>query len=129
MKINIETIPHKSQHYETVGDYWIDTDGTMQIRVSDMNNWKYELLVIIHEIIEQNLCIDRGIDNEKEIVPFDILFEKEREAGKHNEDAEPGDDPRAPYRKEHFTATNIERILAQELGVDWEQYNNTVMSL
>ena len=128
MKIVIETIPHKEMRYDTVGDYWIDPDGTMQIRVSDMGNWKYELLVAIHELVEQNLCLDRGI-KEEDISNFDIQFEKDREEGKRSKEAEPGDDPAAPYRKEHFTATNIERILCEALGVNWKEYDDKVLSL
>ena len=33
--------------------------------------------------------------------------------------AEPGDDPRAPYRQEHFIAEAVERIVAAFIGVDW----------
>ena len=126
MQIVIKTIPSEQHRYPTCGDYWVDPDGTRQIRVSDMKNWKYELLVAVHELVEQNLCLDRGID-EKDISRFDIRFEKARAKGKHSEDAEPGDDPKAPYRKEHFTATNIERILAAELGIDWTKYDKAVM--
>ena len=126
MKIIIQTIPSSEHRYSTCGDYWVDPDGTMQIRVSDMKNWKYELLVAVHELIEQNLCLDRNI-KEEDISAFDIQFEKEREEGKQPDDAEPGDDPKAPYRKEHFVSTNIERILAAELGVDWAEYDKAVM--
>ena len=35
MKINIETIPHGDQRYPTVGDYWDDSDGVVQVRVSE----------------------------------------------------------------------------------------------
>ena len=101
MKINIETIPHKDQNYETVGNYWIDEDGTWQIRVSDMKNWKYELLVAIHEIVEYALCLEKGI-KEDDITAFDIAFEAKREDGNCDE---PGDDPKSPYQNEHLIAT------------------------
>ena len=53
---------------------------------------------------------------------FDIEFEKERAEGKWDENAEPGDDPRAPYKTEHCLAEIIERLVARELGVDWKQH-------
>ena len=127
LNISIKTIPHKKHRYETVGDYF-DKDGKTHILVSDMNNEDYELLVAIHEILEQHLCKKRGI-KEKDITKFDIAFEKRRAAGKEPEDAEPGDHPNAPYRKEHFFATNIERTVALELGVNWAAYDDKVMSL
>ena len=61
MKINIETIPHGDQRYPTVGDYWDDENGVMQVRVSDMKDWRYEALVIIHELVEMFLTKHRGI--------------------------------------------------------------------
>jgi hypothetical protein len=128
MKIVIETIPHDSHRYETVGDWWYDKDGTMQIRVSDMKNWKYELLVAVHELVEQSLCKDRKV-TEDVVTKFDKKFEKERSFGQVGEDEEAGDDPRAPYRKEHFFATNIERLLSEQLGIDWKTYDDTVMKL
>ena len=35
----------------------------------------------------------------------------------------------APYRKEHFFATNLERLLAAELKVDWFEYDRYVDAL
>jgi hypothetical protein len=43
--------------------------------------------------------------------------------------AEPGNDPRAPYRDEHDFATMIEMMVAQKLGVKWSAYEKTLMSL
>ena len=40
MKINIRTIPHDKQRYETCGDYWTDSEGRIKIVVSD--NQKFE---------------------------------------------------------------------------------------
>jgi hypothetical protein len=42
---------------------------------------------------------------------------------------EPGHDPKAPYNKEHIFAEKIERQIAEELGVDWEEYSRVVESL
>lgn len=125
MKINIQTISHKDQRYETVGDYWIDSDGTWQIRVSEMGNWKYELAVALHELWEYALCLDRGI-KEEDITKFDIEFEKNRKEGNIDE---PGDDKNAPYVKEHCSATGIERLFIAEIGENWKNYDEAVYSL
>lgn len=126
MKIQIETIPHEQQRYPTVGDYWEDSASIEQIRVSEMPDWRYEALVAVHELVEMILTKQRAI-SEQAITDFDIAFEKSREEGKVL--GEPGDDPRAPYQREHFFATNLERLLAAELGVDWFAYDRLVEGL
>lgn len=123
-KIVIEFIPHNKQRYETVGD-WYYRNRELHIRVSMMSDWRYEILVAIHELAEVMLCKHRGIPAAA-VDAFDMAFEKARKPG--NED-EPGDDPKAPYRKEHFFATNIERALALELGVDWATYDAEINAL
>jgi hypothetical protein len=128
MKIIIETIPHNEQRYETVGDWYVSKDGAWNVKVSKMGNWKYELLVAVHELIEYALCKDRGI-TDAVVSKFDKQFERERAVGIHEQDEEPGDSPIAPYRKEHFFATNLERLLSAELGVKWFEYDKKVMSL
>lgn len=121
MKIVIKTIPHTEQKYETIGDYWRDEDGTLNIVVSELGDSLMETLVGIHELIEvlamERDCVPLISSNE-----FDIVFEKERIEGKHGQDDEPGDDPRCPYRRQHRFAENIERQVAYELGVDWDEY-------
>ncbi|MDQ6698877.1 MAG: hypothetical protein M3Z36_01675 [Acidobacteriota bacterium] len=89
-------------------------------------DWRYEALVAVHELIELILSKHRGIAEET-ISEFDIAFEQSREHGQVL--GEPGDDPRASYRKEHFFATNVERLLASELGVDWFAYERLVDGL
>jgi hypothetical protein len=125
MKIQLRTIPHTKQKYETCGNYWVDQNGVRQIRVSDMGNEDYAFLVGLHEQIEQHLCLKRGI-TEESISAFDIAYEANRPEG---DESEPGDHPDSPYRKEHFFATNIERMIALELGVDFAEYSKAVMSL
>jgi len=126
--IHIRTIPHSEQRYDTVGDYWTDADGVEQFRISSMSNADYEFLVALHELVESHLAAKRGIA-EPAITEFDQWFEVERERGRFSEDAEPGDHPEAPYRREHQFATLIERLMAYELGVDWASYDQAVMSL
>jgi hypothetical protein len=128
IKINIETIPHNQHRYETVGDWWRDKKGVLQIRVSDMGDHRYEFLVVLHELIETILCEHRGI-KEEVVSAFDKQYETEREEGKHGESDEPGFDTKAPYVREHTMASGVEMIIGQELGVDWNTYDKTVMSL
>jgi hypothetical protein len=57
---------------------------------------------------------------------FDKAFEAARTPD--NED-EPGDEPTAPYVKEHCIATGIERIMAAELDVSWKDYEAELSKL
>ena len=128
LKIRIETIPHNQHRYPMVGDYWDDPDGTLEVRVSEMNDPRYEFLVAFHELIEKELCRQRGI-SEQEVTRFDLLFEDELAQGLRDPDDEPGDAPDAPYRREHAFATNMERLLAHEMGVDWATYERVLEGL
>ncbi len=123
---SIHQVPHRKQRYETVGD-WIP-GRPAQIRVSKMKDQRYVFLVALHEMIEYELCKMNGI-TDKEVVAFDVNFEAERQNNLHPLEAEPGNDPRAPYRKEHDFATMIEMMVAQKLGVSWSDYERTVLAL
>jgi len=120
ISISIETIPHGQQRYETCGDWWIAPDAKWQIRVSKMNNWKYEMLVAIHELVEMALCYVKDIPADV-IDEFDIHYEGDQ--------IEPGDDPGAPYHMQHYVATGVERIMAALLGVKWADYESAINSL
>ena len=124
MNINVKTIPHKEQRYDTVGDYWDDENDT-EIRVSEEIGDDYAFLVAIHEFVEQYLCKKRGI-TEESITKFDEKFESLRIEGNMDE---PGDDVNAPYAKEHCFATGIERLMCAELGINWKDYDNKCYSL
>jgi hypothetical protein len=125
VNIVIKTIPHKEQRYETCGNWWWDEHGDLQIRVSEMGDWRYESLVAFHEQFEALACRRAGI-REETVSAFDIEFENNRKQG--NED-EPGDDPQSPYYRQHKLADIAERQLAMELGVDWKEYSKAVFSL
>lgn len=124
MKIIIETIPHREQRYPTVGD-WFQRGNVLHIRVSKMSDPRYEFLVALHELVEVYLCRHDGV-TEKSVDRFDRTFERRRKKGNTDE---PGDDPRAPYRRQHCVATGIERIAAALLGVSWKIYDAEVNSL
>ena len=122
----ITVIPHAQQRYPTVGDWWADRSNHWHIRVSAMGDWRYEFLVALHEQVEMALCVARGIQEEA-VTEFDQTFEAQRRIALDPEAmGEPGDAPGAPYRREHRFAENIERLVAAELGVEWQAYDTTV---
>lgn len=122
----ISQVPHSKQRYETVGD-WIP-GRPAEIRVSRMKDQRYVFLVALHEMIEYELCKKNGI-SDNEVVAFDMNFEAERRMNMHPVEAEPGNDPRAPYRDEHDFATMVERMVALKLGVKWSAYEKALLSL
>jgi len=124
--IVFKAIDHKDHRYDTVGDWFVDGD-IQHFRVSKMNS-VYEFLVLIHEMIEWFLCKQHGI-SEESVTAFDLQFEERRKLGLEREDAEPGDDRKAPYHKEHRFATKIEKLVARALRVSWKNYDNRIMSL
>lgn len=123
--IIISTINHNHQRYPTVGDWFIDERGDLHIKVSRMGNPRYEELIAVHELAEALLCLSRGIPQEL-IDDFDMEYEAIRTLDNKSES---GDAPNAPYKKEHFFATTIERLLATELQVDWAEYDKAVNDL
>lgn len=125
LRIEIKTIPHSKQRYETVGDWYYGPDASWQFRISDLGNWRMELAIAVHELIECGLCRFKGI-SQQEVDDFDLAFEGLRQPG---DVSEPGDDSRAPYHKEHCIATGIERIVICCLGVSWKEYEKTIDNL
>lgn len=124
LNIEIKTISDKDQKYNTVGAYWEEEDKLM-ITISDMKNWKNEVLIALHELVESSLCKSRGIKLE-EIPKFDKQFEKKRKYGILDE---PGNEPGAPYHREHQFAIKMENLFAQELGINWDEHNKLITEL
>lgn len=137
MKILIETIPHSEQRYPTVGDWqWKTVDQlglvkpstidssepVLHIKVSQMSDWRYEVLVGLHEAIEAILCKQASV-TEQEVDAFDFNFSLAHFEG------EPGDDQHAPYHTQHMDATMIETFVADKLHVDWAEYEKEIDSL
>jgi hypothetical protein len=122
--LEIKAIPHNQQRYDTVGDWWEDDEG-WHIRVSYLGDWRYQFLVVFHELLELAWCQWKGV-TQAEVEAFDIAFEKNR---KEFDASEPGDDPKSPYRIGHQFATAAERLAAAVLGVNWADYETAVYAL
>lgn len=117
--VSIRTIPHDEQRYETCGDYQWE-DGHLAILVSDTGDWRETMTVALHEMVEALLCYQRGV-TEVSISDFDQQFTGDED--------EPGEQPEAPYREEHLTATVVERLMAFELGLHWPAYEQHIYAL
>lgn len=127
--ITIKAIDHKDQRYETCGDWIFEPDGSIIIYVSKMKNWKYELAVAIHEMIEVLDCKENGVSQET-VDKFDKDFEKMRDIYPDIIGlTEPGDMKAAPYFLSHQMATEVERKYIYENALNWDEYEREVNSL
>lgn len=124
-KIVIKTVPHSRQRYNTVGDYYYTIWGTRLILVSKMGDWRNEIPVAIHELIETTLCRNDGVTDE-DVDRFDLEHDQNRAPG---DASEPGDDPNAPYHSQHVYATKVEAEVCKKLGLDWEVYDVGIQQL
>lgn len=138
-EISIRTIDHRAQRYPTTGD-WQPVGQTLDVDVSRMADWRCGVLVGIHEAIEGVLCVNAGI-TDAAVSAFDRDYESRRPLYAHDPNttadcgctitytSEPGDDIHAPYYKQHQLATSVERMLAAELGVSWNDYEADNLAL
>lgn len=119
------TIPHKNQQYDTAGNYGEDSKDSVWFEISQMEDWRYEALVFLHEIVEYILVKDRKIKI-KDIDKFDM--ETVFKVDPDNSD-DPGNSLSSPYYWEHKFATKIERMMCKELGIQWSKYDNSFKKL
>ncbi len=124
MNVYFGTIPHGEQRYPTAGD-WLWEKDHLTVFVSETGNDDYNLLLMVHELVEAYLCKKNGVD-EKAVTAFDMEFEKNRPEW---DEEEPGNDPDAPYHHEHMLASDIENYLAAVMQVDWRAYEKAVNDL
>jgi len=125
-KILIRPIEPENQRYPTVGDWLYDAESdTLEIRVSRMADYRSELAVAIHECFEAVQCLQADI-SETQVTAFDLKFEAERDAGKHADTDEPGDDSRAPYAVQHLGATWVEREVCSRSDLSWKDHERNV---
>jgi hypothetical protein len=118
VNIEIRTIPHNFQRYDTAGD-WYEERNVKKIMVSDCRDKRYEYLLAIHELVEMALCDINEVAQEQ-VDAFDLGYKGEGESG---------DDPEAPYGDEHCIATSVERMLCAVMGVKWKEYDDFLESL
>ena len=120
-RIVIEAVPQGNMRPpynqdKQAGDWMIDGD-TITIRATgvdleDPGNPE-TFLYALHELAEFMLCRKAGITQEQ-VDRFDIAHESMED---HLPDAEPGDHPASPYRKQHRQACLIEFLMADMLGI------------
>lgn len=121
LNVEVRTVPHSQQRYNTVGDYQT-VDGKTTILVSDMGDRRSESLVAYHELTEILLCLNSGV-TDKQIDGFDFAWDSKRDS---SDTSEPGDDPASPYYHQHQFAMASEKGMAAQLGVDWDEHEERI---
>lgn len=139
MNIRIEVIPNAEHRRPFTGaDWYFTTEHTLapagsgkmsvpievlHVKVSNMSDWRREMILAMHEVVEAILCKHNGVTQEQ-VDDFDKLYQKS-----HDSDIEAGDAVDAPYRREHCFATAVERMMAAEMDVDWGDYERELDEL
>lgn len=120
--------------YTTVG-YWRwdqpNNKGCLHVYVTKMCDWRFELAVWGHEIVEILYCWLFGVTTEK-ADEFDNYYEAEYEAGRISPTEEPGCDPKCPYHWGHMMGIVWEHIAIHGTFASWKKYEaecNRVMGI
>lgn len=116
-RINIQIIPHGDMRDQSqYGDYFIDPNGSLQIRVSEFADPRDARNIAIHELLEAWRCAERG-------VPFADIDQFDLD---HADHPDPGLLPDAPYHAEHLLSMAVEYLIAQQDGRSFaEVYSHT----
>jgi len=122
MKIIIETIDHCSQRDpDAIGDWHIEKDNCIVVRVSKMDDPISELAVAIHELQEAFLCWRKGV-SEEEVNLFDFRW-AENFKNKLTQSDEPGGEPDAPYHWEHQASNQTENTFVLSCGMSLKEHD------
>ena len=124
MKIVIDFLNSEQMRYSTCGDYFYDKEGVKHFQIIDTGNEYYNTLILLHEMTEEIISKNQGII-EQDILAHDIWHEKEFNEGR-TEIYEPGEHPLSPYADSHFFAETIERLIANKLKIDWNEYDKSL---
>lgn len=118
MKLTLTYDSHDEykMRYNTAGDWGYEVqevgDRIVLTAESDPSLAQhYQFLVLIHELIEAYLCMNDNITPEM-VDKFDMSCDL----------PDTGEDPRAPYHRQHIMASLVERTVCMLLGLDWYQY-------
>lgn len=113
MKFEAKSVDPSLMRYVTTGDWEKVGDHVIMPVVDYGMQDDNAFLVALHELVESFLCLKHGV-SEEIVTKFDV---------EHPELDEPGDSPNAPYHKQHMIATQVERIVCEAMGLDWNKHN------
>jgi hypothetical protein len=116
LRILIEIIPHSEQRLGVPGDWFWEGD-TLHVKISDVEDWRYEFLYARHEMDEAVLCRNVGITTEE--VDAHCLEYKDKPGNPDSFSGYPG----ASYQTQHNDALAMEWIMSRALGISWQDYD------
>jgi hypothetical protein len=85
-------------------------------------------LLLVQALVESYLCGTAGIKS-AHVDAFAEDIARAKQAGALPSDADPGNLRQCPYWREHQYATMICRLLAEALGVSWDEFQRTLSHL
>ena len=134
MKINIDIIRHEQHRYETAGDWWLDEEGVLQVRVSQMEDSRYTALVALHEVVEvlvESIARQGELKVRPSLVALTDAFDKRYEESRAEGDdySEPGYDPDCPVYQGHMIASAVEHLAAMLMNVNYNHYQAAIFDL
>jgi hypothetical protein len=121
--IRFKVIPYEAMRYEDAADwYYCPACGCLTIVAADTGEWRYNLLLLVHETVEALLCRWHGV-RQKDADNWDtMVWPNMHPAVQDFYGGYAGDHPYCPYHQEHKWATRVERCLAVLLLVRWARY-------
>ena len=100
-----------------IGDWFQPNSGSRLILALDLGNSRYNYLLLLHEFYEQEACYEDGVHDDV-VTAWDA---------KHNEGSiSGGEDEQSPYHAQHEWAEKLERLAAEGLGVNWDEYEAAI---
>ena len=121
-------------HFTTVGYWWFDqpnNKGTLNVEVVKMCDWRFELSVWGHELIEILYCWLFSVTTE-EADEFDAYYEQCYIDDSISKEKEPGHDPKCPYHWGHMAGVCWEYICVYGTFASWKKYEaecNRIMDI
>ncbi len=124
MRITLEVIPHEQQRLGAIGDWFFEKNGDLVVHVSDLGDWRYNFLVLRHEMDEAMLCMKDGITTET--VDIEQVAHQEDVKAMGGIDMDDPDSfsgyPGSSIQVQHDDALAAEWVMSRLLGVDWVEY-------
>lgn len=116
-RILLEVIPHEQQRLGAPGDWFFTQEGNLTVRISDLGDWRYNFLVLRHEMDEAILCYFSGITTE--------MVDEDQAKAKPTDDPDSFSGyPGARLQNQHNDALAAEWQMSRLLGVDWAKYGD-----
>jgi hypothetical protein len=114
-RIILEVIPHEQQRLDALGDWFFTQEGNLTVRVSDLGDWRYNFLVLRHEMDEAILCMHNGITTE-------MVDEDQAKLLPTDDPDSYSGFPGARLQNQHNDALAAEWQMSRLLSVNWESY-------